>query len=294
MKHDIAAIRERHPLVDVVARYVPELKKLGKEYVGHCPFHRDSDPSLTVWRGRDGVQRFRCFPCGTHGDVVDFIREIESVDFAEAVRRLEGAQMPMPNTREPRELPVNESDCWDAIVPVPADALALDLQRVFNPNRPTNADGTVRWVGYRPEHVAEWRNAAGELVGYVLRLVIGDKKVPVTVTWCAGPHGATRWTAKRPPAPFPFVGSEALAGSGKKPIVVVEGEKKREAAARAMPAFVWLSLYGGADGVSRMDVAALAAAMAAGRQVYLWPDADPPGRRAMRALGERLAGVLPA
>ena len=92
MNHiDTAAIRTRHPLAAVVGRYV-KLTRRGREHVGLCPFHAEKTPSFTVVEGKGF---FHCFGCGAHGDVIGFVREIEGVDFAEAVRRLEGDAPPM-------------------------------------------------------------------------------------------------------------------------------------------------------------------------------------------------------
>jgi hypothetical protein len=285
--HDFDAIRARHPLVDVIARYTDVTRK-GSEYVSHCLFHADSNPSMTIYRGRDGHQRYRCFACGAGqdgGDVIDFIRNIENVDTAEAIRRLDGEEMPMPNTRPPRELPPDESDCWEPIVPVPADAPAYDPARTFNPRRPTTDDGRVRWVRYQPAMRVEWRNADGDLIGHVLRLEFSDgEKICPVVTYCVGPGGERRWCAKRPRPPYPLVGVEELAARPSASVLLVEGEKKREAARAHLPGFVVLSLLGGAEAVKINDLTPLH-----GRNVTLWPDADPAGRRAMRQVAEMLS-----
>lgn len=269
-------VRLRHPLVDVVARYTDVTKK-GKEYVCRCLFHNDSDPSMTVFRGRDGVGRFRCFVCGAAGDVIDFICEIEGVKPAEAVARLDGEQLPMPNTRVMRELPRDESDDWTPIVPVPDDAPEYDPQRTYNPHRAKHSK-------YRPAMVTRWCRPDGSLIGHIVRLEFEDgKKICPVVTYCQGPDGRREWVAKRPPPPYPLVGCELLAQNPKKSVLLVEGEKKRAMAEQAMPGFLVLSLLGGAEAVAVNDVEVLR-----GRNVTLWPDADVVGRRAMRKVGERL------
>jgi len=76
------------PVSDIVGRHVT-LKRIGREWVGHCPFHRDRSPSFTVV---DSKGFFHCFGCGTHGDVVEFIRRFERLSFVEAVERVVGSQ----------------------------------------------------------------------------------------------------------------------------------------------------------------------------------------------------------
>lgn len=282
--HDWAGIRDRHPLLEVAARYV-DLRKQGSEYVGLCQFHNDKSPSMHIYRGRDSVQRYRCFSCGAAGDVVDFVAEIEGVDRAEAVRRLEGEQLPMPNARPVRELPPDASAAWVPVIPVPPDAPPYDPARTFNPKRPTMDDGSVRFVAYKPSLTTPYRRADGGFIGYIVRLEFADgEKICPVITYCEGPGGVRRWCAKRPPPPYPLVGCEKLAERPSDAVLVVEGEKKRDAAERHIPSFVVVSLLGGAEAVGANDMTPLL-----GRNVTLWPDADPVGRRAMRQVGEALS-----
>lgn len=69
---------------EIIGRYV-DLKKQGREWVGLCPFHHDSSPSLFV---NDQKNLFLCRACGTGGDVVEFIRKIENLGFVDAAKRL--------------------------------------------------------------------------------------------------------------------------------------------------------------------------------------------------------------
>lgn len=279
MTIDFNAVRARHPLVEVVARYTNLVKK-GNEYVGLCLFHNDKNPSMTIYRGRDGFGHYRCFSCGAGsegGDVLDFIMSLENVDVIEAVRRLDGDEMPMPQTRPPLDLPPDESDCWEPIVPVPADAPAYNPANTFNPKR-------GKHVAYRPALSVEYRNAAGEFIGHIVRLEFNDgKKVCPVITYCAGPGGKREWCAKRPPPPYPLVGVELLAKHPDMAVLLVEGEKKRLAAEKVFPRFVVLSLLGGAEAVRVNDLSPLR-----GRNVTLWPDAEVVGRKAMRMVGEGL------
>ena len=78
----INEIRSSVDIVDIVSRYVTLTKK-GKNYFGVCPFHEDSDPSLSVSPDK---QIFSCFSCHTTGNVFTFIKEYEHVSFMEAVK----------------------------------------------------------------------------------------------------------------------------------------------------------------------------------------------------------------
>ncbi len=77
----INEIRNSVNIVDLVSQYIPLTKK-GKNYFGVCPFHEDSDPSLSVSPEK---QIFSCFSCHTSGNIFKFIMEYEHVSFIEAV-----------------------------------------------------------------------------------------------------------------------------------------------------------------------------------------------------------------
>jgi DNA primase len=82
---DIAAIREKVRIEDVVGDYV-QLKRAGADSLkGLCPFHDEKSPSFHV---RPNHGQFHCFGCAEGGDVYAFIQKIEHVGFVEAVELL--------------------------------------------------------------------------------------------------------------------------------------------------------------------------------------------------------------
>ncbi|ANI40761.1 DNA primase [Mycolicibacterium vaccae] len=82
---DIAAIRERVNIEDVVGDYV-QLRRAGADSMkGLCPFHDEKSPSFHV---RPNHGHFHCFGCGEGGDVYAFLQKIEHVSFVEAVELL--------------------------------------------------------------------------------------------------------------------------------------------------------------------------------------------------------------
>ncbi|MCV7353818.1 DNA primase [Mycobacterium parmense] len=82
---DIAAIRERVRIEDVVGDYV-QLRRAGADSLkGLCPFHDEKSPSFHV---RPNHGHFHCFGCGEGGDVYAFVQKIEHVSFVEAVEVL--------------------------------------------------------------------------------------------------------------------------------------------------------------------------------------------------------------
>ena len=77
----IEAVKERADIVDVVGEHVV-LKKKGREFVGICPFHDDSKPSMTVSPAK---QFYYCFSCGAGGNSVKFLMEFQRQSFVDVV-----------------------------------------------------------------------------------------------------------------------------------------------------------------------------------------------------------------
>jgi len=77
-------VKSAYDIVDVVANYV-KLKKVGRNYVGLCPFHSEKTPSFVVSPEK---QIFKCFGCGVAGDVVTFYMKIKGLSFKEALIEL--------------------------------------------------------------------------------------------------------------------------------------------------------------------------------------------------------------
>ncbi|MEF2175377.1 MAG: DNA primase, partial [Candidatus Absconditabacteria bacterium] len=71
-------------IVDIVSRYV-NLKKVGSNYSGLCPFHREKTPSFVVAQDK---QIFKCFGCGIGGNLIKFFMEIEKLDYWDSVKLL--------------------------------------------------------------------------------------------------------------------------------------------------------------------------------------------------------------
>ena len=86
-------VKSKNDIVEVVSGYVP-LTRRGNNFWGRCPFHHEKTPSFCV---NSADQFYYCFGCHKSGDVFGFIREMESVEFSEAVRILaERAKIPLP------------------------------------------------------------------------------------------------------------------------------------------------------------------------------------------------------
>ena len=84
-EEDIAELREKARIDEVVSEYVTLRPAGGGSLKGLCPFHDEKSPSFNVNPQRGFVH---CFGCGEGGDVIWFLMKIDGLGFAEAVERL--------------------------------------------------------------------------------------------------------------------------------------------------------------------------------------------------------------
>lgn len=80
----INEIRQKANIEDVIGHYIEVIRK-GNGYVAMCPFHDDHNPSLSISKDK---QIFKCFVCGTAGDVFGFVQKYENVDYVTAVKKV--------------------------------------------------------------------------------------------------------------------------------------------------------------------------------------------------------------
>ncbi len=84
-EEDIAEVREKARIDEVISAYVTLKTAGGGNYKGLCPFHDEKSPSFNVTPSRSV---FYCFGCGVGGDVIKFVMEIDGLGFSETVERL--------------------------------------------------------------------------------------------------------------------------------------------------------------------------------------------------------------
>jgi DNA primase len=99
----IQAVKAKLVLSDVVRRYV-DLRPVSGRFMGACPFHQETKPSMSV---NDEEGFFYCFGCQASGDVIDFYKRINGLEFREALEQLAaeagvelGAERDDPEARE--------------------------------------------------------------------------------------------------------------------------------------------------------------------------------------------------
>ena len=74
---DIRRVRDQSDIVGIVTQHT-QLRKTGRQWMGLCPFHGEKTPSFSVSQEK---AVFYCFGCQVQGDVIDFVREMEHLDF---------------------------------------------------------------------------------------------------------------------------------------------------------------------------------------------------------------------
>ncbi len=84
MDDDIRRVREESDIIRLITQHT-QLKKVGRSWKGLCPFHNEKTPSFTV---NQETGRYYCFGCQATGDSIEFLREIDSLDFVAAVEIL--------------------------------------------------------------------------------------------------------------------------------------------------------------------------------------------------------------
>ena len=119
-------LKAKNDIVEVISSYVA-LDRKGGNHWACCPFHHERTPSFAVTQSE---QFYHCFGCGESGDVIKFVKEIESTDFMGAVRIL-AARVKM-------EVPDNNMDTEEAVLRrKKRDAMAailLDTARFYRSN----------------------------------------------------------------------------------------------------------------------------------------------------------------
>lgn len=80
----VEEIKNRADLITTIQGYIPT-QRSGRGHIAKCPFHNDSKPSLHI-NPQKGI--FKCFACGTGGDLFKFIMLYEKIDFNTTIRKL--------------------------------------------------------------------------------------------------------------------------------------------------------------------------------------------------------------
>ena len=122
-------LRARADIVQIVSGYVT-LKRNGHRYWGLCPFHGEKTASFSVDSER---QLYYCFGCKASGSVIQFIMDMERLDFPEAVRFLaDQVHMPLPQMEEDPDYQRRRSQ-RDRLLAANKEAARYFHQTLFTP-----------------------------------------------------------------------------------------------------------------------------------------------------------------
>jgi DNA primase len=168
---DIAQVRERASIDQVVGQYVQLRGAGGGSLKGLCPFHDEKSPSFHVTPSR-GL--YYCFGCGAGGDVIGFVQEVEHLSFTEAVERLaaqfgvqlqytEGSSGPSSRQRSIRTRIVEANAAAAQFFAEQLGGAEAAPGRQFLSGRGFDADSAKRFgVGFAPR---SWDSLAKHLRG---------------------------------------------------------------------------------------------------------------------------------
>lgn len=259
----------------ILRQWFPAGVLRGQEFVvGNL--HGDKGESLSI-NVRSG--KWADFASGQKGgDLVSLYAAMHGIGQGDAFRELSkdlgtGHHAPPSAQVIPLHKPADAAPAWRPLMPVPETA----------PKPPA-----LHTKHGAPEHVAEVRDADGALLHLICRYpATEDRRKQICPLTYGTKDGKTGWHWKAPDAPRPLYGLDRLARHPERPVLIVEGEVKRDAAERMLQdRAVVISWPNGADGIGKADWRPLA-----GRDVAVWPDADTPGRNAAASVVNVLRGI---
>lgn len=284
--------RARGQIANVIIDAGVEIKKRGNEFIGLCPFHNEKTPSFHVTPAR---KTYHCYGCGAHGDAIDFLQHYYGLRFPDAIRVLAGEIKPTvgPIEQTKREEPPDIYADFKPVMPVPDNAPrfrpGITGSGIVNPKRLDDPEYKGPWRP-TPTLVHPYRDAAGRILGYVLRINLGERdssgkvrKITPQVTWCEWSEGAA-WAFRTFPTPRPMYGLDRLAKMPDAPVILVEGEKAADAGQSLFPDCVLVTWPGGSNGIKYVDWSPLS-----GRRVAFLPDFDQPGFKAMNEIADQIS-----
>ena len=264
-RQNVAEIKRLIRISDVIKQSVA-LKANGREYVGLCPFHKDTSPSFTV---NDDKGFFKCFACQAYGDVFDYLRIAHSMSIFDAKDYLSGTSTPSKMTAVTQQAIIPQKDVWVQ--------LPIAESKPESLNHPRYGKPVMFWV---------YRTLEGKVIGYVCRWNLRKGKQVLPFCQCTNTEtGEIAWRWKSFAKPRPLYGMERLTKIHA-PVIITEGEKSAEAARVLYPFVISITWPGGSNAVKYANWNPLA-----NRSVILFPDNDDAGFKAMKEVEAILVDI---
>ena len=132
-------LTEKLNIVDVASSYM-HLEKKGGTYWACCPFHHEKTASFHIDEAR---QFYHCFGCGVSGNVITLVKELENVDFGDAVKMLaEKANLPLPENNFDGEKTAELKRKRDTLLKIMNDCAHFYLDNLNS----GNADAHINYI----------------------------------------------------------------------------------------------------------------------------------------------------
>ncbi len=132
----LRALKEKNDLVEVARSYI-SLDRKGGGYWACCPFHHEKTPSFAI---NESEQFYHCFGCNVSGDVIGFVKEIESTDFMGAVRILANrAKMTIPDNDYDDEKAQERKKKRDTLSAIMLDTARFYLNNLYSGDKRAEA-----------------------------------------------------------------------------------------------------------------------------------------------------------
>jgi putative DNA primase/helicase len=199
----------------------------GDEYIVKNPLRNDQNPGSFSINSKTGI--WKDFATGKKGggDLIALVAYLRGSTQLEAARELvEKVGVSVPELSAHSGTKEKDAESWTIVMPVPAG--------VPGPN-----GGTHPELG-QPTKAWPYRNAAGDLIGYILRFDgAKGKEFRPLILWRNSINDRLDWRWKSWPPKRPLYGLPELAKRSSAIVVVCEGEKAADAARRLLPDFVW-------------------------------------------------------
>ncbi len=174
---DVAQVRASTDIVALIGEYTP-LKRVGRRFVGLCPFHAEKTGSFSV-NAEQGL--YYCFGCQASGDAISFLRAIEGCDFVEAVERL-GARAGV-TVRQEAGRGHKDHEQYEALKEAMRRAVAIYHERLLSHADANQARQYLRSRGYDGAVVRQFQLGWSPERGANLAKALG---LPVPVLEAAG------------------------------------------------------------------------------------------------------------
>jgi len=167
---DVAAVRSATDILALIGEYTP-LKRVGRRYVGLCPFHAEKTGSFSV-NAEEGL--YYCFGCQASGDAITFLRSIEACDFVEAVERL-AARAGIAIRRDVAGKDQPDREGRQALLAVMEQAVAFYHEEMLSRPEAKRARQYLRSRGYEGGTVRQFRLGWAPETG---RALVGTVRAP--------------------------------------------------------------------------------------------------------------------